>query len=399
MSTTPPEQRIREHLERRGRPSNVELRRLLGTWRITDPTPEDRVRVVAALESAGLVVDPDITDTPLDAHVVVSIADAGTLARRARMREAAASDRIAQDSAAAREAEAQRAREAEAQRAREAEAQRAREAEAQRAREAERAREEEGRRTREAERARAEEARATAIADEARRRAEREDERRRARERDERERIAEPRGEEAAAAAGGRVWMEGAFDERPATEGATLADLDPDLDDPVDEEPAEIPESFPRSLLTAGAAFLAIALLLPWFKGRRGGIEVDGLDNAWEWLGVLDVLIVLLILGASAIVLLRPPSPTPARVVALAAIVTLISVAYRIGAPPDDIIPGLILEVDLQIGPFVALIGCALVVCGAGLLARTEELPFFAERGERPPRRETGDDGARTASD
>ncbi|PTL59540.1 hypothetical protein [Paraconexibacter algicola] len=58
--TTAPEQRIREHLERRGGATEVEVLRLLRTWGHDDPTAADRRDVLRALEGAGIVVHPDL---------------------------------------------------------------------------------------------------------------------------------------------------------------------------------------------------------------------------------------------------------------------------------------------------------------------------------------------------
>ncbi len=62
--TPAPEDRIREHLERRGGTTEVEILRLLRTWGADGETAEDRERVAGALERAGIVVIPDVLTAP-----------------------------------------------------------------------------------------------------------------------------------------------------------------------------------------------------------------------------------------------------------------------------------------------------------------------------------------------
>lgn len=58
--TTAPQDRIREHLERRGGATEVEVLRLLRTWGADDATPADRRLVADALAGAGIAVTPDL---------------------------------------------------------------------------------------------------------------------------------------------------------------------------------------------------------------------------------------------------------------------------------------------------------------------------------------------------
>jgi len=58
--TPAPELRIREHLERRGGATEVELERLLRTWEADVEVAADRARVARALADAGIAVTPDL---------------------------------------------------------------------------------------------------------------------------------------------------------------------------------------------------------------------------------------------------------------------------------------------------------------------------------------------------
>lgn len=73
--TTAPEQRIREHLERRGGATEVEVLRLLRTWGHDDPTAADRRAVLRALEAAGIAVSPDLADAAPGTTMRLTLAD------------------------------------------------------------------------------------------------------------------------------------------------------------------------------------------------------------------------------------------------------------------------------------------------------------------------------------
>ncbi|MTD45889.1 hypothetical protein GKE82_16740 [Conexibacter sp. W3-3-2] len=73
--TTAPEQRIREHLERRGGATEVEVLRLLRTWGHDDPTAADRRAVLRALEAEGIAVSPELADAAPGTTMRLTLAD------------------------------------------------------------------------------------------------------------------------------------------------------------------------------------------------------------------------------------------------------------------------------------------------------------------------------------
>lgn len=74
--TPAPEDRIREHLERRGGSTEVELLRLLRTWGADGETAEDRELVAGALERAGIAVSPDVRTAPPGTTIRLELAAA-----------------------------------------------------------------------------------------------------------------------------------------------------------------------------------------------------------------------------------------------------------------------------------------------------------------------------------
>lgn len=72
--TPAPEERIREHLERRGGTTEVEILRLLRTWGHEEPTAADRRSVARALEGAGVAVEPAVMDAEPGTTMTLSLA-------------------------------------------------------------------------------------------------------------------------------------------------------------------------------------------------------------------------------------------------------------------------------------------------------------------------------------
>lgn len=283
--TVPPEQRIREHLDRKGGATTVELGRMLGTFGLgSDADAAERARVAEALAAQGVLVVPAIETTPADVVVRLEVADPAALAARARRREVARFEDPP-------EVLASRAR---------------------------------------------------------------------ARAREDRAPDATP------------------SPVREATRSARAAS--------VPQEPVEIPAGLPRGLLTGGAAVVVGSLFLPWFTGRRGGIALSEPSSGWEWLSLLDVLLLAVAVAAGALLAVRTAG-SAARAVAGLATAALGGVVFRMAAPPDEALPGFVLDLSLDLGPFVAVAGLLAVIAGAGLLAspaREGTITPDGQAGEAP---------------
>lgn len=268
--TAAPEDRIREHLERKGGSTRVSVGRLLGTWGLgDDPSDTNRLLVARALEEVGVIAEPPVETTPVDDVVALRIADARAMAASRRLREdAARAAAVARETAAARTTRA------------------------------------------------------------------------------------------------------------PAAPPASTPT-------PAEEEVAEIPPGLARGLLGAGAAGTIGSLFLPWFSAERGGEEIPGLSTGWEWLTVIDGLLLAVGLAALALLVLRLAGDLAALVVAGLAIVSAACVAYRIVTPPAGGNDLFVLDVSREIGPFVALLFLGAVVAGAGLLSPSREGRFLPS-GQAP---------------
>jgi hypothetical protein len=268
--TAAPEDRIREHLERRGGSTRVSVERLLGTWGLADdPSDTNRLLVARALEEVGVIAEPAVETTPVDDDVELRIADARALTRNRRLREEAAAGRRA--------------------------------------------------------------------------------------------RRPEP-------------------EPRPALEPRPTAA--PDAPD-APEDTVAIPPALPRMLLATGAVGTIASLFLPWFSGFRGGEEIPELSTGWEWLSVIDGLLLAVALTALALLVLRITDALSALVVAGLGILAAACVAYRIVAPPGGDVGIFVLDVQRDIGPFVALLCLGLLVAGAGLLSPSREGRFLPS-GQAP---------------
>jgi hypothetical protein len=121
------------------------------------------------------------------------------------------------------------------------------------------------------------------------------------------------------------------------------------------------------ALLAAGAAGLVVSLFLPWYSGDRGGQEVDGLSTGWEWLSILDVLLVVVALAAVALLVVRERAVALA-VLGLGAVATFCC-AVRVVDAPEGNLEGFVLETSVSVGPFVAVAAAAAVVSAAGAMS------------------------------
>jgi hypothetical protein len=120
-----------------------------------------------------------------------------------------------------------------------------------------------------------------------------------------------------------------------------------------------------------GGVAVLMSLFLPWYgvSVDIAGVSLSETGSGWEVLGFIDMLLLLISIGAIAIVaaraagLLPDDVPAPVLLLALGALAVLL-VLYRIfDIPTDGPVPA---EVDLsrKLGIFVALAGAAAVAYG-----------------------------------
>jgi hypothetical protein len=140
------------------------------------------------------------------------------------------------------------------------------------------------------------------------------------------------------------------------------------------------------------AVLLFIFMFFDWFKVEvSGGGFVGGSlgGNAWEWFSWIDLLMLLTVIVALAVVVIRlsdaifePPVSLNA-VVAILGGLSVLLVLYRIIDPPgaSESFGGVSVDVGRQIGVFLGLLAAAGITYG-GYRAMQEEGTSFGEIGD-----------------
>lgn len=145
-------------------------------------------------------------------------------------------------------------------------------------------------------------------------------------------------------------------------------------------------------LAAAGAVALLVVMFLPWY-GISAKLPLVGAiaatdRNAWQSFAFIDVLLFLaclVVIAAAAVQGFgeeqQVPLPLP-LVVAIAGIVALVLVAYRLIDVPGFGISGpaaSVVQVERKVGPFLGLIASA-AIAGGGMIARSAGVPGQAAR-------------------
>ena len=140
------------------------------------------------------------------------------------------------------------------------------------------------------------------------------------------------------------------------------------------------------------AVLLFIFMFFDWFKVEVSsgvGLASAG-GNAWEWFSWIDLLMLLTVIVALAVVVIRlsdaiiePPVSLNA-VVAILGGLSVICVLFRIIDPPgaSQSFAGVSVDVGRQIGVFLGLIATAGITYG-GYRAMQEEGTSFGEIGDQ----------------
>jgi hypothetical protein len=138
--------------------------------------------------------------------------------------------------------------------------------------------------------------------------------------------------------------------------------------------------------IVAGISALALFLFmfLPWYGiDSVGGFGVSGGDaNAWEAFSFIDILLFLvavlvvgLVIAALAEATPDLPAP-PAQVIAIAGVVALLLILFRLVVTPDVDTAGVDVDIDLgrKIGIFLGLVAAGGIAYG-GWRAMSETAP------------------------
>jgi uncharacterized membrane protein YhaH (DUF805 family) len=142
------------------------------------------------------------------------------------------------------------------------------------------------------------------------------------------------------------------------------------------------------------AVLLFIFMFFDWFKvevsGAGGFVGGSAGGNAWEWFTWIDLLMLLTVIVALAVVVIRlsdalvePPISLNA-IVAILGGLSVICVLFRIIDPPgaSENFGGVSVDVGHQIGVFLGLIATAGITYG-GYRAMQEEGTSFGELGDK----------------
>jgi hypothetical protein len=144
----------------------------------------------------------------------------------------------------------------------------------------------------------------------------------------------------------------------------------------------------------AGIALLLIMFIFDWFTVDVGGgfADVSAGGNAWEWFGLIDIVLFLTALAGIALAVVAMSQTDVDMPVALSAIaaglgiLSVLLVLFRIISPPDGGLGDLV-DVSRSIGVFLGLIAAGGVAAG-GWMAMQEEGSSFSgpvDRGTAPP--------------
>jgi uncharacterized membrane protein YhaH (DUF805 family) len=142
------------------------------------------------------------------------------------------------------------------------------------------------------------------------------------------------------------------------------------------------------------AVVLFIVMFFDWFKvevsGAGGFVGGSAGGNAWEWFTWIDLLLLLTVIVALAVVVIRLSDTLFEPPISLNAVVTILGglsvlcVLFRIIDPPgaSEDFGGVSVDVGRQVGVFLGLIVSAGVAYG-GYRAMQEEGSSFGEIGDQ----------------
>ncbi len=141
------------------------------------------------------------------------------------------------------------------------------------------------------------------------------------------------------------------------------------------------------------AVLLFIFMFFDWFKaevsGGDGFLSVSAGGNAWEWFSWIDLLMLLTVIVALAVVVIRlsdaivePPVSLNAVVAVLGGLCVLLILFRIIDPPGGDEFAGVGVDVGRQIGVFLGLIAAGGITYGS-YRAMQEEGTSFGEIGDQ----------------
>jgi hypothetical protein len=135
------------------------------------------------------------------------------------------------------------------------------------------------------------------------------------------------------------------------------------------------------------AALLFIFMFLDWFSvSVSGGLFSASTGNAWDWLDVIPIVLLIAIVAAVGVAVIRltdavfEPAISMNAVVAVLGAISFLLILYRIISPPDSGFSEI--DVSPAYGIFLGLIAAAGIAYG-GYRAMQEEGVTFGDVGDR----------------
>jgi uncharacterized membrane protein YhaH (DUF805 family) len=145
--------------------------------------------------------------------------------------------------------------------------------------------------------------------------------------------------------------------------------------------------SMGEKIAGASAVLLFIFMFFDWFSvSVSGGLFSATSGNAWDWLDVIPIILLLAIVAAVGVAVVRltdavfEPAISMNAVVAVLGAISFLLILYRIVSPPDSGFSEI--DVSPAFGIFLGLIAAAGITYG-GYRAMQEEGVTFGDVGDQ----------------
>jgi uncharacterized membrane protein YhaH (DUF805 family) len=145
--------------------------------------------------------------------------------------------------------------------------------------------------------------------------------------------------------------------------------------------------SLGEKIAAVSGVLLFIFMFLDWFSvSVSGGLFSASTGNAWDWLDVIPIILLIAIVAAVGVAVIRltdavfEPAISMNAVVAVLGAISFLLILYRIISPPDSGFSEI--DVSPAFGIFLGLIAAAGISFG-GYRAMQEEGVTFGDIGDR----------------
>jgi hypothetical protein len=136
-----------------------------------------------------------------------------------------------------------------------------------------------------------------------------------------------------------------------------------------------------------GGVLLFIFMFFDWYSvDISGGLVSATAGNAWDWLDVIPIILMLAVIAAIGVAVIRltdavfEPAISVNAVVAVLGGISALLILFRIISPPDGGFEGV--DVSPALGIFLALLA-AIAIAYGGYRAMQEEGVTFSDVGDR----------------